>query len=243
MAIQSTGLITLQDIEDEFGGTGSVSLSEYYRNGAYVTSNNTSVPNSGAAISLSNFYGAVNGLLVEYEIIGGGGGGGYGQANYQTTNGSRGGTGGTSSISGSGFSTRSSTGGIGGLNGPVQSQPQGVAGAASVYGSGGAAVGDKTHGNDAPSASYGAGGGGGGGDNAGTYGTDGAGGKGGAASSRITGNVGIIPVGTTISVVVGSGGSGGTPNYTGGDGANGYVRIRKDGGSWTAFTSSGSYTV
>ncbi len=59
MAIQSSGIITLQDIEDEFGGTGSVSLSEYYRNGAYVTSNNTSVPTSGA-ISLSNFYGATN---------------------------------------------------------------------------------------------------------------------------------------------------------------------------------------
>ena len=59
MAIQSSGLITLQDIEDEFGGTGSISLSEYYRNGVYVTSNNTSVPTSGA-ISLSNFYGATN---------------------------------------------------------------------------------------------------------------------------------------------------------------------------------------
>ena len=57
MAIQSSGLITLQDIEDEFGGTGSIGLSEYYRNGSYVTSNNTSVPTSGA-ISLSNFYGA-----------------------------------------------------------------------------------------------------------------------------------------------------------------------------------------
>jgi len=57
MAIQSSGLITLQDIEDEFGGTGAINLSEYYRNGSYVTSNNTSVPTSGA-ISLSNFYGA-----------------------------------------------------------------------------------------------------------------------------------------------------------------------------------------
>lgn len=59
MAIQSSGLITLQDIEDEFGGTGSISLSEYYRNGGLVTSNNTSVPTSGA-ISLSNFYGATD---------------------------------------------------------------------------------------------------------------------------------------------------------------------------------------
>ena len=242
MAIQSSGLITLQDIEDEFGGEGSVGLSEYYRNGAYVTSNNTSVPTSGA-ISLSDFYGAVNGLLVEYEIIGGGGGGGYGLGNYSQGNGSRGGTGGTSSISGSGFSTKSSAGAIGGLNAPVQSQWQGVAGFASVYGLGGAAVGEKTPGNDAPSLSYGAGGGGGGGDNAGAYSTDGAGGKGGEASNRITGDVGIIPVGTVITVAVGSGGVGGDGNYDGGDGASGYVRLRKDGGSWTAFTSSVSYTV
>lgn len=58
MAIQSSGAIALQDIEDEFGGTGSVSLSEYYLNGAYVASNNTSVPTSGA-ISLNDFYGTV----------------------------------------------------------------------------------------------------------------------------------------------------------------------------------------
>lgn len=58
MAIKSSGSISLQNIEDEFGGTGSISLSEYYRNGSYVTSNNTSVPTSGD-ISLSNFYGAV----------------------------------------------------------------------------------------------------------------------------------------------------------------------------------------
>lgn len=59
MAIQSSGAIALQDIEDEFGGAGSISLSEYYRNGTKVTSNNTSVPTSGT-ISLSNFYGATN---------------------------------------------------------------------------------------------------------------------------------------------------------------------------------------
>ena len=35
-----------------------MSLSDYYRGGAYVTTNNTNVPTSGA-ISLSNFYGAV----------------------------------------------------------------------------------------------------------------------------------------------------------------------------------------
>ena len=58
MALQSSGLITLQDIQDEFGGSNPISLSEYYRNGSYVTSNNTSVPTSGT-ISMNAFYNAV----------------------------------------------------------------------------------------------------------------------------------------------------------------------------------------
>lgn len=57
MAIQSSGSITLQDIEDEFGGSSPASLSEYYRGGAYTTDNNSGVPTSGA-ISLNDFYGA-----------------------------------------------------------------------------------------------------------------------------------------------------------------------------------------
>lgn len=59
MAIQSSGAISLSDIQTEFGGSNPISISEYYRDGSYVTSNNTSVPTSGA-ISLSNFYGATN---------------------------------------------------------------------------------------------------------------------------------------------------------------------------------------
>ena len=59
MAIQSSGIITIQDIVDEFGGSAPHALSEYYRNGANVPSNNTSVPTSGT-ISISNFYGAVD---------------------------------------------------------------------------------------------------------------------------------------------------------------------------------------
>ena len=57
MAIQSSGLITLADIQTEFGGSNPIGLNEYYRNGAYVTANNTGVPTSGT-ISLQNFYGA-----------------------------------------------------------------------------------------------------------------------------------------------------------------------------------------
>lgn len=58
MALPSSGTITLNDIKTEFGGSTPVQLSDYYRGGAYVTTNNTNVPTSGA-ISLSNFYGAV----------------------------------------------------------------------------------------------------------------------------------------------------------------------------------------
>lgn len=58
MALPSSGTITLADIQTEFGGSNPASLSEYYRGGAYVTTNNTGVPTSGA-VSLSNFYGAV----------------------------------------------------------------------------------------------------------------------------------------------------------------------------------------
>jgi len=60
MAIQTSGAITLSDIQTEFGGSNPVSLSEYYAGGSYVPSGtsgtNGSVPASGA-ISLSNFYG------------------------------------------------------------------------------------------------------------------------------------------------------------------------------------------
>lgn len=57
MALQGSGQISLANIQTEFGGSSPISLSEYYRNGAYVTSNNTGVPTSGA-ISLNQFYSA-----------------------------------------------------------------------------------------------------------------------------------------------------------------------------------------
>jgi len=58
MALQSSGLITLYQVQTEFGGANPISMSEYYRGGAYTTTNNTGVPTSGS-ISLSNFYGTV----------------------------------------------------------------------------------------------------------------------------------------------------------------------------------------
>lgn len=63
MALPSSGTLSIQDIVDEFGGTAPHSLSEYYRNGAYVGSNNTGVPTSGT-ISLSDFYGATAATVV-----------------------------------------------------------------------------------------------------------------------------------------------------------------------------------
>ena len=56
MALQGSGQISLANLQTEFGGSNPISLSEYYRNGAYVTSNNTGVPTSGV-ISLNQFYG------------------------------------------------------------------------------------------------------------------------------------------------------------------------------------------
>ena len=56
MALQGSGTISLSDIQTEFGGSNPIGMDEYYRNGAYVTSNNTGVPTSGA-ISISQFYG------------------------------------------------------------------------------------------------------------------------------------------------------------------------------------------
>lgn len=58
MAISSTGSLSLLKIQSEFGGVNPISLSEYYRGGAYVTTNNTNVPTSGVT-KISNFYGAV----------------------------------------------------------------------------------------------------------------------------------------------------------------------------------------
>ena len=58
MALQGSGTIELSEIQTEFTGSNPISLSEYYRDGGYVTSNNTNVPTSGA-VSLSQFYNAV----------------------------------------------------------------------------------------------------------------------------------------------------------------------------------------
>lgn len=58
MALPVSGPLSLASIQSEFGGSSPISLSEYYRGGSYVTTNNSNVPSSGI-IRISNFYGAV----------------------------------------------------------------------------------------------------------------------------------------------------------------------------------------
>jgi hypothetical protein len=229
MALQSSGAISLANIQSEFGGSNPISLSEYYRNGAYVTSNNTGVPTSGT-IQLDDFYGASKAISMTYEIIGGGGEGGGGSY------GGTGSAGGSSSFSGSGISTVTVSGGSGGVSSGYYT---GQAGSASYYGSGGAGglnsdSGNQSPGYPAPSSSYGAGGGGGGSAPFAAYN----GGGGGGASTRQTGTILIAPS-TLVTVTIGSGGSG---IVGGGNGASGYAKFTVSGQTFT-FTSSGTFTV
>lgn len=61
MTLQTSGAISLNDIQNEFGGANPISLSEYYAGGPYVpagtTGTNGAVPVSPNPISFSNFYG------------------------------------------------------------------------------------------------------------------------------------------------------------------------------------------
>jgi hypothetical protein len=69
MPLQSSGAIDVKNIEGEFDGAGSVTpdpifdIKYYYRNGPFVSSNNTNIPTSGP-ISFANFYGASNNDVV-----------------------------------------------------------------------------------------------------------------------------------------------------------------------------------
>ena len=58
MVLQTSGAISLANIQTEFGGTNPININEYYRGGAYVpdTAANSGIPTSGT-ISLNDFYG------------------------------------------------------------------------------------------------------------------------------------------------------------------------------------------
>jgi hypothetical protein len=59
MALPSSGPLSLSDIQVEFGGTNPISISEYYKGGAFVLTTDfaPNVPTSGT-INISDFYGA-----------------------------------------------------------------------------------------------------------------------------------------------------------------------------------------
>jgi hypothetical protein len=69
MALQSSGAISLSDLATEFPDTTPHSLSEFYRGGGKVpdAAGNSAVPTSGA-ISLGNFYGAVNRVAINITL-------------------------------------------------------------------------------------------------------------------------------------------------------------------------------
>jgi len=47
MALQTSGAISLSQVQGEFGGANPISMSEYYRNGAYVPSTITTTSTTG----------------------------------------------------------------------------------------------------------------------------------------------------------------------------------------------------
>lgn len=71
MALPSSGVLTLNDIQTEFGGTNPIDLSEYYRGGGLVPDSalNAAIPTSGV-ISVSDFYGAANLLSLDFTVQG-----------------------------------------------------------------------------------------------------------------------------------------------------------------------------
>lgn len=234
MTLPSSGPISLSQIQAEFGGSDPISMTEYYRGGAYTTSNNTGVPTSGAISIAANFYGTVKAVEVTYELIGGGGAGGQGWATSGTSA-----SGTSSSISGTGFTTAASAGGTGGVD---RSLFGSTPGQASYYGAGGEAgrtsdSGNQSAGSDAPATSYGAGGGGGGGYPFNAYNAGG----GGNAATRVASSQLILP-GTELTVVVGAKGPrGSSAGAEGGAGANGYVKLTVNSVS-TEYTTPGTYT-
>ena len=60
MALQSSGQISLQDIQDEFGGSHPISLSEYY--------GVDTVPASGE-ISCNDFYGTSTQFILQLRVV------------------------------------------------------------------------------------------------------------------------------------------------------------------------------
>jgi hypothetical protein len=60
MPLQTTGAISLANIQTEFGGANPIGLNEYYRNAGRVDRTVTDIPVTGNAISMNLFYGEAN---------------------------------------------------------------------------------------------------------------------------------------------------------------------------------------
>ena len=234
-----SGAISFSDVQTEFGGSNPISLSEYYRGGSNVPSvgaGTSGIPTS-STISADNLRGRSKTATVTYDVLGAGGGGGAGYHSRGASPSGGNGTapsGGDASLSGSGFTTITSTGGSGGHNGAF-SWDAPTAGQSSAHGTGGAAGATDNPGGDGSGS--GAGGGGGGGRN-----SVGAAGQGGYAGTRNTGSFTLV-YGTTLTMTIGSGGTGTTNSpRNGGDGSGGRVSLSWDSES-PVYTSSTTRVV
>lgn len=239
MAVVVSGALPLSSIAAEFGGTGVLPLSAFYRGAGRVPS--AGAPNRGipvnGAISFSEFRGGARTALVGYETIGGGGGGGHGVGDGTASG--RAGSGGATAITLPGIQVAAAAGGLGGLNG--QASRSGNNGEGTAYGPGGTGGNVNSAGGAALSSSYGAGGGGGGGDNPSTYDSSGAGGFGGSAGTRRIGSIEVVYA-AVLTVNIGVRGLGSTAGYRGGDGAAGYARLTWDEKA-ASFTASGTVVI
>ena len=245
--------MSLQDIEDEFGGDGGdIEIEYYYRQGAYVpeVAWNYRIPDlynqiSGNfkdpldPLSLNAFYGAVWGTFVNFQMVGGGGGGGAGSSSGRGSNNvGNGAAGNASNLSMDTDSNFGGTaaGGAGGLHGDSTNY-QGTAGGGSVFGTGGGVTAQNTNG--ANGSGFGSGGAGGGGDqDSGKNDNLGYGGTGGTGGTLLEGgspnppdiNNNRYKYNSVITFARGSAGSGGSGSFsTGGNGTRGRVGITYDG--------------
>ena len=74
--LQTSGTISLNDIRNQFGASGSPDMAEYYRGGvnatrvhSYGSGHNTNIPTSGT-ISMNQFYGAHRGWHLTCGVTG-----------------------------------------------------------------------------------------------------------------------------------------------------------------------------
>lgn len=246
MAITSNGRVTLSDLRNEYvAASGPVSMSQLNRGGGFVPlggTRNTSIPTTDSNLAFSKYRNTSKTVSVTYEIIGGGGGGGYGvNDGGEDRRGTYGGRGGASTLV-SQAGTISVAGGSGGQNCGGSRGTAGTSGATSEYGRGGSGGSLNSNGRSAPSSSYGAGGGGAGGDKGSTYDAGGCSGRGGNAGTYETGTI-TVSYDTSITLSVGSGGSGGNSTYDGGRGAGGYARATWDGKVQFRTSSSADYVI